>query len=270
MKRGNREQVHQAFLQSQVVVSVWNGPNLIGLGRAISDFKMYSSIFDVVVDPRHQKQGIGRLIMSSLIEQLKGTCIYLTSTFGNEEFYKKLGFRFHKSALALYPDKMQSTPYLFSNYQVDEALQSFNGVCFYLAKLIDSVGCYRLCSQLGYETDENSFTKRFLFLIAHPEHSVIVAKNKNGDVIAWMHMGLRFLLEDDHFAQIAAIVVHEDLRRLGLGSHLLKIAEDWARHHGMKEVCLTSSVLRENAHNFYLKNGYSNLKTSKLFAKGIL
>jgi len=51
MKRGNRDQVHQAFSQSQVVVSVWSGTKLLGVGRAISDFRMYSAIFDVVVDP---------------------------------------------------------------------------------------------------------------------------------------------------------------------------------------------------------------------------
>jgi predicted N-acetyltransferase YhbS len=29
--------------------------------------------------------------------------IHLTSTFGNEEFYKKLGFKKHKTAYAKYP-----------------------------------------------------------------------------------------------------------------------------------------------------------------------
>ena len=165
--------------------------------------------------------------MSSLIEPLQGTCIYLTSTFGNEEFYKNLGFRFHKSALALYPEKMRQTPYLFRNYEVQNTLQTFNGLTVSLAKLSDSVGCYRLNSQLGYETEERSFTKRFLFLISHPEHSVIVAKNYDGDVIAWMHMSLRFLLEGDHFSQIAAIVVRETERRSGIGSHLLKVADEF-------------------------------------------
>ncbi len=265
MKQGNRYQVHQAFSQSQVVISVWSGAKLLGVGRAISDFKMYSAIFDVVVYPDCQKQGIGRLIMASLIEPLQGTYINLTLTFGNEEFCKKLGFRFHNSSLALYPGKMRGTPYLFRTYEIPQSLSHVNGFAVSVAKLSDSVGCYQLNRQLGYETEEAAFIKRFRFLTTHPEHSVIVAKNQTDDVIGWMHMGLRFLLEDDHFAQIAAIVVRENLRSSGVGSHLLKIAEDWARHHCMKEICLSSSVVREKAHNFYLKNGYSNSKTSKLF-----
>lgn len=267
MKRGNRDQVHQAFSQSQVVVSVWNGSKLVGTGRAISDFKMYSGIFDVVVDPDCQKQGIGRLIMSSLIESLQGTCIYLTSTFGNEAFYKRLGFRFHKSAMALYPEKMQNTPYLFRNYMVPENLARFGEFTISLAKLTDSVGCHLLNPQLGYETDDEAFSKRFLFLINHPEHSIIVVKNSNDEVVAWMHMGLRFLLEDDNFAQLAGVVVREQDRSSGVGAHLLKVADDWSRHHGMKEICLSSSVTRERAHSFYLKNGYTQSKTSKLFSK---
>ena len=31
------------------------------------------------------------------------TCIHLTATFGNEEFYKNLGFKRHKTAMAKYP-----------------------------------------------------------------------------------------------------------------------------------------------------------------------
>ncbi len=77
----------------------------------ITDFEMYSSIFDVVVDPMFQKSGVGKIVMSSLIMKAPNTCIYLTSTFGNEVFYHKLGFRFHKSAMALYPESFGRTPY---------------------------------------------------------------------------------------------------------------------------------------------------------------
>lgn len=98
---------------------------------------------------------------------------------------------------------------------------------------------------------------------------MILVKNKNGDVIAWLHMALRFLLEADHFAQLAAIVVSDNERSSGIGSHLLKIAEDWSRYHGMGQICLSSSLKRERAHSFYLNNGYKVSKTSKLFSKDL-
>ncbi len=267
MKRGNRDQVHQAFSQSQLVISVWSGKRLLGVGRAISDLKMYSAIFDVVVDPTYQKRGIGRMIMTSLVEPLRHTCIYLTSTFGNEEFYQKLGFRFHRTALALYPEKMQNTPYLFRTYEIPKDLIQINKLTVALANLSDSTGCFQLNEQLGYKTEESAFEKRFCFLMTHPEHSVVVVKNEKSEIMAWMHMALRFLLEDENFAQIAAIVVREEMRSSGVGSHLLKVAEDWAKHQGVKEVCLSSAMARERAHGFYVKHGYLHSKTSKLFEK---
>jgi len=112
MKRNNSEKVGRAFSNSQVVVSIWMQDRLVATGRMITDFEMYSSIFDVVVDPELQKKGLGQAVMKALIEKAPKTCIYLTSTFGNEAFYHKLGFRFHKSAMALYPESFGRTPYL--------------------------------------------------------------------------------------------------------------------------------------------------------------
>jgi len=109
---GAAARVNKAFSNSQVVASIWKDQRLVAIGRMITDFEMYSTIFDVVVDPEFQKNGMGRQIMWALIETVPGTCIYLTSTFGNESFYHKQGFRFHKSAMALYPESFGKTPYL--------------------------------------------------------------------------------------------------------------------------------------------------------------
>ena len=112
MKRDNADQVEKAFSNSQVVTSVWLDNRLIALGRMITDFEMYSAIFDVVVDPAFQKEGIGKIVMESLISKAPRTCIHLTSTFGNEKFYNKLGFRSHKTAMALYPASFGRSNYL--------------------------------------------------------------------------------------------------------------------------------------------------------------
>lgn len=114
MKRSSEfaDKVNRAFLNSQAVASIWLDNRLIAIGRMITDFEMYSGIFDVVIDPEFQKKGFGRRIMQALIKRAPNTCIHLTSTFGNESFYHKLGFRFHKSAMALYPERFGRTPYL--------------------------------------------------------------------------------------------------------------------------------------------------------------
>jgi N-acetylglutamate synthase-like GNAT family acetyltransferase len=112
MKRIRPEQVNQAFAASFAVVTAWMDNQVVACGRMISDGQMYSAIFDVVVDPDFQKKGIGKGIIEKLIAKAPDTMIHLTSTFGNEAFYEKLGFKKHKTAMALYPAYMAHSPYL--------------------------------------------------------------------------------------------------------------------------------------------------------------
>lgn len=105
--------VSDAFNSSFAVVTAWSDSRLIGFGRMISDCKMYSSIFDVVIDPDFQKRGIGQEIMKKLIDKTPPVSfIILTATTGKEPFYAKLGFRKHKTAMALYRGSKKPSPYL--------------------------------------------------------------------------------------------------------------------------------------------------------------
>lgn len=104
--------VDRAFTRSPVVASLWEEGRPIAVGRMLTDFEMYSAIFDVAVAPAFQRRGHGRRILRALIGEAPGTCVHLTSTFGNEAFYHGLGFRFHKTAMALYPAGFGATPYL--------------------------------------------------------------------------------------------------------------------------------------------------------------
>ncbi|MEY4551002.1 MAG: hypothetical protein RL685_7197, partial [Pseudomonadota bacterium] len=69
----------------------------------LSDGLCYGLIVDVGVLAAHQKRGIGKGIMQALVEDMPQLRVYLTSTFGQEPFYEKLGFRKHKTAYALLP-----------------------------------------------------------------------------------------------------------------------------------------------------------------------
>lgn len=103
------ENLRKAFAESYEVVFCMNENRLIGVGRVISDGIYYASIFDVAIDPEFQGQGLGRKIMERLMATVPNCNIHLTSTFGNEEFYQKLGFRRHKTAMAKYE---KDSPYL--------------------------------------------------------------------------------------------------------------------------------------------------------------
>jgi predicted N-acetyltransferase YhbS len=69
----------------------------------LSDGICYGAVFDVGVLPEYQKKGVGKGLMALLLEGEENISIHLSSTFGNESFYKKLGFKKHKTAYAKYP-----------------------------------------------------------------------------------------------------------------------------------------------------------------------
>lgn len=101
-KKRDQEKIKEAFLNSYKVVTAWKGEKLVGAGRLLSDGVCYGMVFDVGVLPSFQKQGIGKGIMTELMKGNEHIYIHLTSSFGNL-FYRKLGFKKHKTGHAKYP-----------------------------------------------------------------------------------------------------------------------------------------------------------------------
>lgn len=104
MKRLDFEKVKKAYESRSIVLSLWENDHLIGFGSMLTDWTINSIIYDVVVVEAFQKKGFGKKMMTELMSRTPDARFYLTSTFGNEDFYKKLGFKKHKTAFALYPN----------------------------------------------------------------------------------------------------------------------------------------------------------------------
>ena len=68
-------------------------------------------------------------------------------------------------------------------------------------------------------------------------------------------------------ANILGIAVSADFRRQGIGSALLKRAEEWARENGAGSMRLNSGESRKKAHEFYRALGYIDDKKQLRFIK---
>lgn len=92
-------QLKQALQHSLQVVSLWVGRaeqrQLIGFARATSDQVSNATLWDVMVHPNYQGQGLGKALVRYLIQQLASADIQQITLFADPPvvgFYRKLGF----------------------------------------------------------------------------------------------------------------------------------------------------------------------------------
>lgn len=76
-------------------VGVFNGNDLVGCGRLISDGKLHAFVTEMIVHPAFQGRGIGTTILRALLEHCGRngvTDIQLFCAAGKSDFYLKNGF----------------------------------------------------------------------------------------------------------------------------------------------------------------------------------
>ena len=87
------EKLRRAFENTHTVVFAYDGEKLVGMGRAISDGEYYSGVFDVVVLPEYQGQGIGKKMINVIHDRIPEETTILFTTIGKEPFYEKFGYK---------------------------------------------------------------------------------------------------------------------------------------------------------------------------------
>nr|WGH12799.1 hypothetical protein Ycf52 [Echinothamnion sp.] len=93
------KKVELALKNSFLIVSLFyykkNTKKLIGFARVTSDGAFNATIWDVVIDPKFQRQGLGKALMNEVIKQLRKHDISTITLFADPEvikFYKHIGF----------------------------------------------------------------------------------------------------------------------------------------------------------------------------------
>ena len=102
------DKIQTAFEKSYKVVTAWDEKELVGSCRMLSDGICYGVVFDVAVLPDYKKKNVAEGLLTLLLKGEESMPIHLTSAFGNEDLYAKLGFKNHKSAYAKYPYKTKT------------------------------------------------------------------------------------------------------------------------------------------------------------------
>ena len=98
-----------AFSNSMFKCFVYESGRLIAVGRALADGRDCSYICDVAVLPSHQGLGIGRQVVTKLVDLSKGhKKIILYAAPGKEPFYRKFGFKRMITAMAIFQNQAQA------------------------------------------------------------------------------------------------------------------------------------------------------------------
>ena len=85
----------KCLANSNVVVSLWVGNEIVGFGRALTDGIYRCVLWDIVIDQNYQSKGFGKIIVKNLLssKEIKNTKkIYLMTT-NKKLFYSQLDFK---------------------------------------------------------------------------------------------------------------------------------------------------------------------------------
>ncbi|MBN2526723.1 MAG: GNAT family N-acetyltransferase [Deltaproteobacteria bacterium] len=120
----------------------------------------------------------------------------------------------------------------------------------------------------GPEPNEMS-PEDILFQICHCRQHVsgelFVALDKQGQMIAYLQMTQVSLVGFLPAAEVAALLVHSDLRSRGIGTQLIEFAQKWCTQNGLNRLLVSSQLHRTEAHRFYKRCGFTLWKQSAVF-----
>ena len=96
------ERIRNIFERSWATrIALWDG-EIVGGVYAFSDGELDASIHGLATHPDFQKRGIGGALMKSIVAEFEPhMAVLLTTEPHNENFYRKIGFRPLKGAMAI-------------------------------------------------------------------------------------------------------------------------------------------------------------------------
>ena len=101
----NIEDLEIAIANSNPVVSVWNGSQMIGFARATSDGIYRATVWDVVIHPDFRGAGLGRKLVQTVLSHpciSRVERVYLMTTH-QQKFYEGIGFQLNQSTTMVLP-----------------------------------------------------------------------------------------------------------------------------------------------------------------------
>jgi GNAT superfamily N-acetyltransferase len=141
------------------------------------------------------------------------------------------------------------------------------------ARIEDAEALADLSAQLGYPSSTGEVRRRLVPLLGQAGHVILVAEadgpESHRHCLGWIHGFVKHTIEADPAVELGGLVVDEAWRGRGVGRSLIDAVELWARGVECGTLTIRCNAIRERAHVFYQKLGYSVVKTQRIFRKNV-
>ncbi len=121
------DDLKRAIVHSNPVVTAWDGQELIGFARATSDAVYRATIWDVVVNPDYQGEGIGRKLVQTILAHPhvnRVERVYLMTT-NQQKFYERIGFVENRSTtMVLHSEPIELLGDMAMEWECDVRIES--------------------------------------------------------------------------------------------------------------------------------------------------
>jgi predicted N-acetyltransferase YhbS len=88
------QRIDEMYKNSNLVVTAWDGKNLVGISRSLTDYAYCCYLSDLAVRNVFQRKGIGKKLIELTKKQIGPKCmLLLLSAPGAMNFYPKIGFK---------------------------------------------------------------------------------------------------------------------------------------------------------------------------------
>jgi predicted N-acetyltransferase YhbS len=90
------------YANSNLVITAWDGDQLVGVSRSLTDFCYCCYLSDLAVRKEYQKQGIGKELIHLTQEKIgQQTTLILFAAPSAMEYYPRVGFKKAENAFAI-------------------------------------------------------------------------------------------------------------------------------------------------------------------------
>jgi predicted N-acetyltransferase YhbS len=89
----DRERIANMYAHSNLVITAWNGGELVGIARSLTDFCYCCYLSDLAVGKAYQRAGIGKALVALTKETIgEQTMLLLLAAPAAMDYYPKLQF----------------------------------------------------------------------------------------------------------------------------------------------------------------------------------